>query len=85
MQGLSWAEVGLIPRAEGAMEDFDQGVVRPELLTASAGRLKGSVGHGDGQRLGGTSYSLSSQPSALDISWAAERPRISGLEGSSCG
>lgn len=51
-------------------------------VTASIGRFQVSarceISHGDGQRFGGTCYSLFSWLGALGISWAAERPRISG-------
>lgn len=82
---MSWAEVGLIPRAEGATQGLRSESGEARVSMASAGRPEGSIGcgtgHGDGQRFWGTSYSLSSQPGAWGISWAAERPGISELEG----
>lgn len=88
---MSWPGVGLIPRAEGAMEGLRLESGEARASTASAGRPKGSAGygtgHGDGPRFGGTSFSLSSQPSAQNISWAAKSPRILELKGArpSCG
>ena len=37
---MSWAEVGLIPRAKRATWGFDWRMVRPESLRASAGSYK---------------------------------------------
>lgn len=64
-------------------------MVRPESPTAFAGKPNGRAAVGQAMEqakgLAGTSCFLSSQPRAPGISWAAERPRSSGLKGARIG